>query len=121
MRRKIADESVRFRRCTECGSVGPLVDGREHIVDHWEHLEHLRMRGIKRHGDCQRRVALGRRRLPRIGFENRPDVEGAMKKGDTRVAADAVSWRMLAPRLRLSDFGAGADLRNCKFAGRYIA
>ena len=31
MRRKIADESVHFRRCAERGSVGLLVDGREPI------------------------------------------------------------------------------------------
>jgi hypothetical protein len=48
MRRKIADQSVRFRRCAERGSVGLLVDGREPIVDDREHLEHVRMRPTSR-------------------------------------------------------------------------
>src|SRR5882757_9344924 len=95
---KIADERVHFRHCTERGSIGPIVEGREHVVDEREHLEHLRMHGIRRHGDCERRVALDRSRFPRTGFEDWPDIVGATKKDDVGVAADGASWRMLATR-----------------------
>src|SRR5262249_25872066 len=54
-----------------------------------EKREHLRMHGIWRHGDCQRRVALDRSRSPRAGFENGPYVVGATKQDDIGMAADA--------------------------------
>src|SRR5215467_1913650 len=121
MLRKLANQLVHFWRRSEFGSIGPIVQSREHVEDGRRHFEYLWLLRIRRNGNRERRIPLDHSDFLRIVFDNRADVVGATQNNHIGVPPDSITSRLPAAHwLFLRGADVDADPRTGEFARRHV-